>query len=185
MVASVDICNRALSKIGEPAITSLDDNTKAARECKLAYDPVRKALLRDHLWNFAITRVQLAPDATAPAFGFERTFTLPPDCLKVIEIDETDPFTVEGRKLLTDAGPTLNLRYVSDFVEVQSMDSLFVEVLAAAIAAEIAEPITQSNAKRDAAERHYREIMNKAVLRDAQEQTPASIEDEDWINARF
>ena len=48
MVSTVDICNRALQKLGHTKITSLDDDVKAARESQRAYTLVRDAVFRDH-----------------------------------------------------------------------------------------------------------------------------------------
>jgi hypothetical protein len=46
------IANRALSLIGEPAISSLDDGTVAGRVIGLQYEVVRDSLLRSHPWDF-------------------------------------------------------------------------------------------------------------------------------------
>lgn len=56
---SVEICNNALTLIGTRRITSLSDPSKEARACNDNYDICRKALLRSHPWNFAMTRVEL------------------------------------------------------------------------------------------------------------------------------
>ena len=70
MVSTVDICNRGLQKLGERKITSLDDDVKAARECKRAFDLVRDAVFRDHPWNSVMARASLPKLSDAPAWGF-------------------------------------------------------------------------------------------------------------------
>src|SRR3546814_6931193 len=86
MTSVVSICNRALTLLGQKTITSLEDNSQAARLCVESYGPTRDAVLRDHPWNCAIARADLAALSEAPAFEFGRQFQLPPDCLRVLEL---------------------------------------------------------------------------------------------------
>lgn len=100
----VDVCNSALQKVGAASIMSLTDNSREARACNLAYDSNRRDELRKHYWNFAMKRVALAPDVTAPAFDFAYQFTLPSDCLRImLPNDAYLDWVVEGRKILTNA----------------------------------------------------------------------------------
>src|SRR4030065_768120 len=67
MASETGICNRALQIVGATRIGSLADTSKSARECTVAYEISRDALLRSHPWGFAIARAQLAADATYAA----------------------------------------------------------------------------------------------------------------------
>ena len=185
MASIVGICNRALSKLGAARITSLTDNSTAAKACNSAYEPVRDAVLRAHLWNCTVERAALAPLSTTPAFGFDYEYQIPSDCLKVVEIDTTYPWTVEGRKILTDEGTVLNLRYQKREEDPNQYDALLQEALAARLAFEMCEEITQSNTKKDSAFRDYEDLMDQAQLRDSQEQSPAELYEDDWINVRY
>ena len=69
MPSVVDLCNSALDKAGHGAITSLEDNTKAARLCLRNWPLVRDRVLRMHPWNFAVKRTNLAAHETAPDWG--------------------------------------------------------------------------------------------------------------------
>lgn len=64
---SVEICNSALTLIGSRRIASLSDPSPEARNCLLNYDICRKAVLRDHPWNFATKRVDLTPGVISGA----------------------------------------------------------------------------------------------------------------------
>lgn len=59
----VDICNRALGRLGEERLQTNDlaENTPAGRVCYLHYQPTVDEVLRSHRWNFAQERVVLAP----------------------------------------------------------------------------------------------------------------------------
>lgn len=184
MVSTVDICNRALQKLGERPIVSLDDDVKAARECKRAYELVRDAVFRDHPWNALAARASLAAMAEAPAWGFAKQYPLPVDCLRVLAVDTTLPWQVEARRILTDEGAPLNIRYLRQDTDPTQYDFLLVESLAARLAAELAEPLTQSNTKREAAERHYTDVLTRARRADAQEGSPRRLAASSWLEAR-
>ncbi len=88
-LSEVSICNLALQDVGRGlAITTLDENSQAARVCRLRYPFARDTCLRAYDWNFAAWRASLPALAAAPAFGFANAYQLPPDCLFVREVGE-------------------------------------------------------------------------------------------------
>ena len=184
MTSVVQICNLALQKLGASHIVSLTEDSKGARECNLAYEPVRDAELRAHTWNFAKARVVLAPDSTAPPFGFDYQFTLPSDFLRLHPVDEETDWTIEGNKLLTNDGDTLNLGYIKRVTDPNIFDSTFVEVLAARLAMELAEPITQSNTKKDFAVKEYKRALLEARRVNAIENVSVEPPTDRWISVR-
>ena len=105
MASSVDICNLALTKIGHESITALTENSKAGRLCNLHYAQMRDAVLRDHTWNFAITRANLALSTTTPEYEFSYQHALPVDLLRVLGTDLSNEtvYKIEGRFLLSDS----------------------------------------------------------------------------------
>ena len=66
MASKIDIINRALVKVGQARISSIDENSKGATSIRTVYDQVRDTLMQSYVWNFAKVRVQLAADAAAP-----------------------------------------------------------------------------------------------------------------------
>ena len=64
-MAAVDICNLALTKLGQTIITSLSDDNENARRCNLVYEPKRDELLEKHPWGFAVEKALLV-DVTKP-----------------------------------------------------------------------------------------------------------------------
>ena len=68
MASTVDIANFALNNLGASNITSLDENSKAARVVNQRYES-KDAVFR-HLWNYLINRASLAQETTTPAFGY-------------------------------------------------------------------------------------------------------------------
>jgi hypothetical protein len=149
MATDVSICSNALRKLGDDPITSLSDNTERARLCNAFFEPTRDAVLRAHVWNFAVVRQELSQLSATPSFDYSYQYNLPTDpyCLRALRLDTTEndfEFKIEGRKLLTDEG-TAQLLYVGKITDPSQFDPLFVEALTGRLAAELAYSVTGSN----------------------------------------
>lgn len=152
----VSICNVGLIAIGEPPITSLGDNRKAAIYCTARYDQVRREVLRSGTWNFAKRQAALPASPTSPLFDWTNSFPLPADYIRLLRMQRDPQSAYEeaadasGALCLwsNDAAP-LNILYVYDIQDPTKFDPIFVAALGYAMGAELAMPITQSKAKRD------------------------------------
>lgn len=189
MASKVEIANRALQLLGAKRIVSLTEDSRNARAVNAAYEPVKKAELRKHPWGFAITRVALAADATAPAFTKTNSFPMPSNCLRPLapdpEVNYNDlDWIIEGRAIITNDSAPLNLRYVRDVDDPNIMDPLFREALSAKIAREICEEITQSNTKISTADAVYKEAIDEAKRVNAIEKVAAKPPEDEWITVR-
>lgn len=199
-VSNVTIANLALSQLGDIRILSLNDATKPAREVKAIFDTTRDAELRKHRWNFAIRTASLAAlNETAPA-PYTYVYSLPSDCLRVDLVGAFYPgvdlsdyrggggpreWEVRGRKIATDYGAPLALRYGARIEDPVEFDTMFVQALACRLAVLLAKPITGSTAEREAAEMRYRETMQEARTLDAVEDPPENLADDSWIMSRI
>jgi hypothetical protein len=185
MPSVVDICNRALSRVGDTRITSLTDGTKQATACNSAYEHIRDEVLRSHPWNSAIARASIAKLSDAPAFGYDDQYQLPADCLRVVEVyDSRLPWVVEGDVILSDDGSPLKIRYIKQETDPNKYDPLLLSAIAGRLALELVEELTQSNTKRERALQEFEVIMSTARRADAQEQSSMPFEEDDWILAR-
>jgi len=199
MASQVDICNYALTKLGEKRIISLSDNTPASNALSAIYSLTLDDLLRSYNWNFAIKRVQLAADSAVPAYDYTLQYTLPSDCLRVVQVgkyyvdqnlsdliqSEYSPYVIEGKKILTDKAAPLRVRYVRRVTNSEEFDSTFVNAFACRLAMEIAEEITQSNTKRDLAARELKQAISTALHSDAIENPPQHRPDGSWMQSRY
>jgi hypothetical protein len=86
---------------------------------------------------------------------------------------------------VTDFGAPLSIRYVADITDEGVFDALFVTALAARIAFEVCEQITQSNQKKQIAASDYKEAIRDAAAVGAIEKPPAPIADDSWMVARL
>lgn len=195
------IANRALQLVGASSIMNLTDNSPGAREVSRAYDYCRRAELRSNPWNFAVTRIELAPDAAAPAFGFQYQYTLPADCLRVLlPNDACLDWKLEGKKLLTNSGTSpfgagvygatttpsaaLFLKYITDITDPTVFDPMFCEALACRLAMAICERLTQSNQKKQLLQSDYSNAVMTARAVDAFENLPDDAPADDYWLAR-
>jgi hypothetical protein len=182
------ICNLALTRLGHRLITDMTENTKAAELCRLHYPLCRDAVLRAHPWNFAIKRIALMSEVATIAFDFTYRFPLPPDCLKVMRTDLDDAcevYRVEGRAIVTNA-TAVAIQYIARITDVTLYDAMFVDVLAARLAAEIAMPLTDTASLASSMMSVAEAKLRDARAMDAQEGTPRDMIDATgWLNARY
>ena len=92
MSSEVDICNLALSYIGEDAtVSSINppEGSQQAAYCKTFYPMARDNILNRHNWTFASRRVVLA-QVTNPYEQWEYAYALPSDCMKVISVMDAE-----------------------------------------------------------------------------------------------
>jgi len=189
MATKIEICNKALQKIGARAINSLNEDSKNARAVTLAYESAKLAELRDHDWSFAIARAQLAASVTTPAFGYEAAYPLPSDFVRLVDPDLSDnsadlDWQIESGSILTNDEAPLNVRYVKNVSNANEFDVLFVDVLATRIAIEICEEITQSNTKLENLSALYEKSLAKAKKANGFERRRQKAPTDPWITSR-
>jgi len=187
MASDVQICNLALSKIGEASIISLTEDSEPGRQCNLLFAPIRDSVLRAFPWNFATRRVALAQTTNTPVFGFSFEYSLPADYLKVIEMDpsaDSIKFQVEYGFLLTDE-QSVSIRYISQITDPNKFDSMFVEVLSARLAAELCVPLTDNVSLAEQLFVVYNKKLDESRTVNSQEGTPEDLIVDDFIQARL
>jgi hypothetical protein len=184
MSSVVAICNRALDMLGAEPVTSLDDDTKAARLCARNYEPVRDAVLRAYPWNVAIRRASLAALADVPAWGYARQFQLPEgpepeSCLRILTVDgESEQgirYKVEGRRILTDAAAPLRILYIARVADPAALDPMLADAIATRLAADLSYSMTASAALGQTLMSVYQAKLTEARMTDAEEGVPDPI----------
>lgn len=189
MASKVEICNRSLQLLGAKSIVSLTENSPNARQCVLAYDPVRLAFLRNHTWSCATTRTSIAADSAAPAFGRQRSFTLPADFIRLLpkypeDNTNSEDWQIEGKKIYTDDTAPLYIRYIYDLKDPNTMDPLFREALSHELALNICEQVTNSSTKKADIERGLSRVLADARRVNAMERVSLEPPEDVWVTAR-
>jgi hypothetical protein len=104
MQTLLGIYNMALSLVGARRAESMDEQTKGLRLCGDFFDSVRDSALALYAWEFAVRQEQLEKGEDAPSFGHAFAYTLPDDCIKVLEMSPSSwAYAVIGRTLQTSA----------------------------------------------------------------------------------
>lgn len=173
MASVIDICNLALSRLGDDAsITSIDpaDGSPQADHCASFYPMARDSLLESHAWSFATKRAVLA-ELTAETESWAYAYALPTNCLKVLAVIQDgandyaaitsdddltagqpyspQPFAVEAlasgtRAILTDQDDAV-ARYIVKVTDPTVFSPLFTDALVWKLAAMIAGPLIKGD----------------------------------------
>lgn len=181
----VDILNNSLVRIGSKTITSLTDGDKVANACNTVYERTRDSLLRQHLWNFSLKRVELASEEDTPVFGFNYSYPLPADFIRVKQLEDSyAPYKIEGSKLLTDASQ-VQLVYVSRIEDVAKFDPLFIEALVLLLGINLSYILIGSNTREASLKEELRNTLFIAKQVDGQDDTPDSLTANAFLESKW
>lgn len=145
--SQVQICNLALAKIGSPPITSLDEDSKAARACSLIYPFARDEVLQIRPWSSCVSRVGLTKLDAAPIFEFTSSWQLPADFIDLVRLGDDDnaqiKHRIEGRVLLTNT-ETANIIYIFRNEDTVTYEPVLVDLIASRMAIDLALMVANS-----------------------------------------
>jgi hypothetical protein len=186
----IEICNNALLDLGEDAIMSLGDESKAAGLCNHRWPAVRDAVLRAHPWNCAMAQAELAAGAAAPLWKWECRYVLPVDFLRIVRIvgcdgSQVHDWEIQGGLVLCNEEAPIYIAYVRRETDPRKYDALLDETLAARLAATLAYPLTGSTALAQSCWSLYQDKLNEARGVDAREGVPESIAPTNWLGAKM
>ncbi len=176
-----------------------------------AYNSVLLNTLRSNFWNFAILRAVLPASTITPVFGPANYYPLPGDFLMLAAPDQVTQYAFSaqpgipaqstqgmgysdwqleqmpgGGTAIASSDPSpLNIRYVTSNVTESAFDPSFAECFSANLAMETCEELTQSNTKKDDAEKLYSAAVDNAKKRNAFEMRPVRPPIDSYILARF
>jgi hypothetical protein len=172
----------ALSWLGESPITSIDDETTRAHQCKINYVPTRDAVLEAHDWTFAIERFIPAQNVVPPVYGPGIAYDIPPQIIRVIACDNPNnsydyPFVskingreqidwqLEGDKIICSEA-VIHCRGVRRIEEEGRFSPLFVQAFAAKLSFLLAQVVTSDPDIAKNVYAMYDLFIKEAVSRD-------------------
>lgn len=187
-MSRIDLCSRALLKIGANPIASLSEGTAEADVASNLYDYVRDALLSVHPWHFATTQKKLAALSSSDLDGLSNAYALPADCLRVLYAGTHEGgsglvYRLSNRTVHTNAAE-IYLTYVFR-AEETDYPPYFDKVLIAHLAAEFCIPLTDSTSRWESLRKFAEEDLRQARLINAQQATAAHIDDFCLVEARY
>ncbi len=197
MASVVQICNMALTRIGQSQlIASLEEQSLAAELCTLHYADARDNVLRDFDWPFAEARVFLS-DIGSPPVNWSYRYRYPTDCLKARRIaipgnenptaDQRTPYNVVyangGRAIITNQ-ESAELIYTIRVEDTTYFDPIFVSALAWRLASELAIGLQVRPENFNAAQQQYMFVLSQAQAIALAERQQAPLPESEFITAR-
>jgi hypothetical protein len=174
MATEVAICNKALIQDGAKTIISLDDDTTEAILCKALYADLRDAVLEAHDWTFAIERLELPKGVPDPTFRYTNRYPLPSTTLHVLEVnkikasDDTRDWRLESNAILINES-VCKVKIIKQVTDTSKFSPLFIQALAARLAADMAIPLTQNINLETTKYQLYLAKLKEAAARDNQQ----------------
>jgi len=199
MPTVTDLVNAALRRGGgAKRILDLSDSVGSAGIAADVFASERDELLRNGVWNFAITRVKLGQLSTLPAFGWSFAYGLPSDCERVVSVHDTAdgtgavPYKVESilqadntyiNALVSDASD-IYLRYCRQITDPNLMTASFRQVLVLRMAKIFAISIAKSNPLFQALDAEEQRVFRQARSIDGIEDYPERLPEGSWAASR-
>ena len=203
MTAEVDICNLALSHLGDAATVasiSPPEGSAQAQHCAVFYPMARNSLLELHDWGFATARVKPSLKQEQRC-GWRYAYAAPADLVRIISLkpaplckDESSPsvpFQTElgkggGTLILCDHADVM-LRYTTLVTDSNRFTPLFVATLSWYLASMLAGPILKGDAGANMA-KHCVQMMQhflaQASMSDANQNYGSEAPATGWLKAR-
>ena len=185
LASEVKVANLALVGLGADTIMALSEDSENARKVNVIFDLYRDEVLRAHLWNFALERVDFgAVLAASPVYEFENFFQIPGDVIRIVQPEtKSIIFKIEGDRVATNEGEfkALCLKRITD-ATLWSVD--FVTCFAARLEAELAYAIADNRALADQKLQIYIDKLKVARSTDSQEGTPLEYDPDEWLLSR-
>jgi hypothetical protein len=119
-----------------------------------------------------------------PQYEWDYQHALPSDFIRFVSIDGDFEYEIEGAYIFTDQ-ETIDYRYVYNLDTDTSMDPVFLEAFALALAWNLSNILTESTARREQLEGEFRRMLAKARHTDAVENPAAIYGSTDFTDAHF
>lgn len=201
MASAVDICNLALSRLGDNAtVASIDppEGSMQAEHCARFYPIARDSLLESHEWKFATRRDDLAL-LDRNTWNWQYAYAAPAQAIKFISVlpanagmdAETQDYETEadanGNVIILTNLSNATMRYLVRVTDTTRFPPLFVDALGWLLASHLAGPLIKG--KEGAAEARacfgtFRQIYSQAITSDANQRKVTPEHKVDWIAGR-
>lgn len=167
MASVVDICNLAMSRLGDSAnISSIDppEASPQAEYCAQFWPIARDSALEGYPWAFATKRATLA-ELTPETDAWVYAYAMPTNCLRVLSVQDSEAtsdlgvdtslptqqaFTIEtmasgSLAILTDQDQA-SARYIAKITDSTKYSPLFVDYVSWLLASHVAGPLIKGDA---------------------------------------
>ena len=199
MASTVDIWNLALNLVGGAFVIDPDEKSTGADLCRLHYPFALDFVLESQDWNFAVKRKELAESASEePVFGFQSSFKIPSDCVRVVEAWDNKQYNInerytnnnlqwqqEGEYVAADTESQVFIRYIARVDDPTKFSSSFVSALSTYLAYRLAIPVAQNRQLKADLLGEYELILGEAAANNGLTGRTKAIRSNVLVSARF
>ncbi|AIL33097.1 hypothetical protein [Basilea psittacipulmonis] len=202
MASEVDICNLALSRIGDNAtVSSINppEGSMQAEHCQRYYPMARDTMLELHNWHFATRETTLARLVQDSDDDLEQAvFVVPANTIKVIAVKGLNGQVLHYRQETNEQGERIiycdacheevKIHFIERITDTTRYSPLFVDALGWLLASHLAGPIikgTEGIKISQSCVNAFNIAMSKAVVSDSNQQRIGLEHCPDWIQARM
>lgn len=173
MSTDVEVCNQALSLLGDKKITDLDGTDNLSVTCKNHYQRTVDWVLKQREWRCAVKRATLTTPAT-PNHGWSYAYDLPSDHLRTLAVRDSSlkdddvnalNWQQEDGKIVCDTDTQVYLKYLYR-VAVADIPTHVEDVIITLLASRLAIPVADSRSLRDDLKAEYKEMIGEAAAVD-------------------
>ena len=184
------IVNKALIKLGQNPVKSLNDLDKKTLIVNEIYEYTRDILQSSYRWTFCTTRFVLErDDENPPAFGWNSFFPFPEDFLRLISIvGNRFEYEIENNGILCnmsdpsepDTKASIKIKYLKKVEEDEKFSPAFCDALATQIARESCVSVTQNDKLANKLASEFFEKISTAKKVDAIQRPPIRQNPSEW-----
>jgi hypothetical protein len=197
MASTADILNMALTLVGDKFLVG-SETSASADLCDLRYPFARDKVLEDADWNFAIKRSEIVESGDqSPVFGYQSSFRVPSDCLRVVEVWDNRRQPNAGRYennslrwaeefgyISADTSGQIFMRYVARVEDPNRFTASFISAVSTYLAAELAIPIAKNRALAETLYSLYERKLSEARVNNGLSGRTKSIRSNVLVGAR-
>ena len=193
-MSKIEVINRALLKLGEAPVSSLNGMAYSA-SYDAVYEDMKRLLLSSYPWRFAIGIKDLA--MVDELYNGKFMYKLPVDCLLVVNVlglsdvweegnlgTVSEKYEMSGDCIITDVKTGVKLEYVKLLDDVRCFTPLFKEALAIKIAAELAMRVKHSVQLKQMLDNEFLMILRQAELNNEIMKDTEKLTDNTWVLVR-
>ena len=201
MASEIEICNLALSHLGDTAtVASIDppEGSAQAEHCARFYPLARDALLELHNWKFATRRARLAQLAVE-SWSWSFAYGKPANALKILAVlpygatsdadghDFEIECSDEGTALILSNTEDASVRYIALVTDTSTFSPLFTMALSWQLASMLAGPIIKGDVGAAEAKRCLgvaQGFLARAAVEDANQRKVTPVHNVAWMTGR-
>ena len=173
MTSVVEVCNIALSRLGQKRINAIDEDTNEARECNLHYYNLRDRELEGFDWHHTISRQVLAAVTNDRSKEWKYAYQAPALMSSFIgvfsatvgPIDPPHRYLLEGSTIYCDVYQASGL-FTGTATDPASWSALTRNAISWGLAEELAMPLTETESRAERARQKFQQEMSRAQAHD-------------------